>query len=38
MKTTIIAGYVIEPVTPAQDNNQSFKIMTIDRSKDANMH
>ena len=37
MKTTIIAGFVIEPVTPAQDN-QSFKITTIDRSKDANMH
>lgn len=38
MKTTIIAGFVIEPMTPAKDNIQSFKIMTIDRSKDANMH
>jgi len=38
MKTTIIAGYVIEPMKPAKDGKQPFKITTIDQSKDANMH
>lgn len=38
MKTTIIAGFVIEPITPVADGIQSFKIMTVDRSKDATKH